>query len=109
MQGLTVELRQLIGQRATAAGVFEVRHATDLVMVKTDAMEAARHYGYVAHDKRGKFLALPQYQADFPAPVRGEIERRISELAGRDVGCVQAPQIKQAAPASAVDPVDDDE
>ena len=109
MQGLTVELRQLIGQRATAAGVFEVRHATDLVMIKTDAMEAARHYGYVAHDRRGKFLALPQYQADFPASVRVEIEKRISELAGRDVGCVQAPQIKQAAPASAVDPVDDDE
>ena len=109
MQVLRVELRQLVGQRSTAAGVFEVAHPTDMVMVYTDAMPDGRHYGYVAHHPRAKFLALPHYATDFPVGVRHLIEAEINRLKAREVGCVQAPNIRQAAPAVTVDPVADDE
>ena len=109
MDGLRVELKQLIGKRSTAAGVFSVAHETDMVMIYTDAMPQGRHYGYVAHDPRGKFLALPHYAEDFPANVRTKIEAEIDRIKGRQVGVAQAPNIRQSATAAVVDPVADDE
>ena len=109
MGGLRVELRQLVGKRSTAAGVFDVAHATDMVMVFTDAMPDGRHYGYVAHDPRAKFLALPHYATDFPQSVRSLIEAEIERIKGRPIGVAQSPSIRQTAPAKAADPVIDDE
>lgn len=109
MQGLTVELRQLVGVKSTAAGVFEVKQATDMVMVKTDAMPAARHYGYIAHDPRGQFLALPQFAADFPATVQSEIVAELSRMKGRDVRSVKPATVAQHTPLKSVDPVADDD
>jgi hypothetical protein len=109
MQGVKVELRQLVGRTSTAAGVFEVAHATDMVMVYTEAMPEGRHYGYISHDPRGKFCALPHYVTDFPVGVRQMIEAELSRLKGRDVGYVQAPAVKQPEPARRADPVADDD
>ena len=95
MDGMKIELRQLVGKTSTAAGVFDVAQDIDMVMIETEKLGRPIHYGFIGRAAVSKFTALPHYERDFPAAVRKQIEAELSRLVGRDVGCVQAAGIQQ--------------
>ena len=73
MDGMKIELRQLVGKTSTAAGVFDVAQDIDMVMIETEKLGRPIHYGFIGRAAVSKFTALPHYERVFP-PVPGPLD-----------------------------------